>query len=352
MCTNRSHVLQVTRLTQTSAGWESELLRVLHYCGSTIEYLSLWQTESRALLRDSAQVSGRHAQAAWAVGEHLFDEDHPPSQDTQMSDDDIPRWLRDELAQAPAEHVARQHMAHFPFVPRAEPKPRAWSLRPKPRLCTPRFLSLVLYYPFYENERPDLFARMVIWSRVEELDVYIAMEPRKSLHLLACLSHTPTWRLRVSSAHATLAIETTNPLCPNACGILAALVAHRDLEEALLLEMRGSSVSDVEVLELACLRHMASKLGPQLLLQDRSTVAGSATPTTSTGTMGSTCAQDANDIHLLWSLSAAELQRQLKLRICVTQKNQAVWGKLRHRAWDFRERAQFGRSGAWSELLR
>ena len=192
-------------------------------------------------------------------------------------------------------------MAHFPFVPRAPPKPPSWLARPKPRLCTPRFLSLVLYYPFFENERPDLFARMVLWSRVEELDVYLSMEPRKSLHLLACLVHTPTWRLRVSSAHATLAIETQNAAWPNACGILAALLRHAHLEEALLNEMRGHGVANADLFENACFR---------------------------------------------------ELGGLRNVRLNLTQKNQAVWGKLRHRLWDFRERAQFRRQGAWSEVLR
>ena len=289
----------ITRLTQSSAGWEAELLRLLHYCGSTIEHLSLWQTESRALLRDAAQVSGSHARAAWAVGEHILDD--TPEELERDESDDMPQWLRDELAQLPAEHVARQHMAHFPFVPRAPPKPPAWLARPKPRLCTPRFLSLVLYYPFFENERPELFARMVLWSRVEELDVYLSMEPRKSLHLLACLAHTPTWRLRVSSAHATLAIETQNAAWPNACGILAALLRHAHLEEALLNEMRGHGVANADLFENACFR---------------------------------------------------ELGYLRHVRLNLTQKNQAVWGKLRHRLWDFRERAQFRRQGAWSEVLR
>lgn len=286
----------ITRLTQSSAGWEAELLRLLHYCGSTIEYLSLWQTESRALLRDAAQVSGHHAQAAWAVGEHLMDDEREPS--APDADDDMPRWLRLELANAPTEQVARQHMAHFPFVPRALPKPPAWLARPRPRLCTPRVLSMVMYYPFFENERRENFERMVLWSRVEELDMFVPMEVPKSLHLLASLTHTPTWRLRVSSAHATVAIEARGPM--NACAILGALLSHPSLATALFNELRGHGVDDPHVLEAACHRELP--------------------------------ACDA--------------------RIVLTQRNQAVWGKLRHRLWDFRERAQHKRPGAWHELLR
>lgn len=48
----------VSRLTTTSAGWEAELLRLLHHLGPQLNHLSLWHAESRALLRDPAQVRG------------------------------------------------------------------------------------------------------------------------------------------------------------------------------------------------------------------------------------------------------------------------------------------------------
>lgn len=309
-------------MTQTSAGWEAELLRLLHHCGSTIEYLSLWQTESRALLRDAAQVSGQHTNAAWAVGESSTAEadDAGDAQGAAAGgDQDMPRWLQEELARAPAEAVARQHLAHFPLVPRALPKPAAWRQRPRARLCTPRCLSLVMYYPFYENERPELFARMVVWSRVEELDVYVPMEPRKSLQLLAQLGHTPVWRLRISAPHATIAIESRSDRWSNACAVLLALVSHPDLETALVNELRGRATDNAHVLEAACLRYLA----------------GMHTP----------AAAEPRDEMRHW-------QAQLGVRLTLTQKNQAVWGKLRHRLWDFRERAQYGRPGAWGELLR
>ncbi|KAI3479566.1 hypothetical protein L1887_58378 [Cichorium endivia] len=46
----------VSRLTSFSAGWDHELLRLLHYCGPTLTHLSLWRSESMALLRDPGQV--------------------------------------------------------------------------------------------------------------------------------------------------------------------------------------------------------------------------------------------------------------------------------------------------------
>lgn len=166
------------------------MLRLLHYCGPTITHLSLWQTESRALLRDAAQAHGsrfaRDLQPAWAVGEgDLLDQwdapqpqsnGRPPSPPSEQSDPDMPRWLRAELANAPAEQVAKRHAPHF-FVHHTEPSPRQWRRRPHPRACTPTHLSLVMSYPIFENERPDLFSNLVIWSRVEELDVYVRTLP-------------------------------------------------------------------------------------------------------------------------------------------------------------------------------
>lgn len=235
------------------------------------------------------------------------------------ADHDMPRWLQDELARAPAEAVARQHLAHFPLVPRALPKPAAWRQRPRARLCTPRCLSLVMYYPFYENERPELFARMVLWSRVEELDVFVPMEPQKTLRLLAQLGHTPLWRLRISAPHATIAIESLSDRWTNASDVLLALVSHPDLETALVNELRGRATDDAHVLEAACLRYLAGESMPVV----------------------------SDSLH-----EVRHWQAQLRIRLTVTQKNQAVWGKLRHRLWDFRERAQYQRPGAWGELLR
>lgn len=302
-----ARLTQITRLTQVSAGWEAEMLRVLHYHGSTIEHLSLWQTESRALLRDAAQVSGRHTQAAWAVGEHLFDdagadEGANVGADAPARADDMPHWLSAELQRASMEDVARNHVAHFPLVPRARPQAAVWQRRPPPRLCTPRCLSLVMHYPFYENERPELFSKMRVWTCVEELDVYVPMELPKSLALLATLTHTPTRRLRLSTAHTTLAIASDVGGL-NACAVLAGVLASPELNEALLLEFRGRGVSAPRVLENACLRHLA-------------------------------------------------LGADAPVQVCLTRGHQDVWGKLRHRLWDFRERALFRQPGAWAQVLR
>jgi len=53
-----SGIPDIGQLTSMSAGWESDLLRLLHYCGERVEILSLWDSESRVLLRDTGQVRG------------------------------------------------------------------------------------------------------------------------------------------------------------------------------------------------------------------------------------------------------------------------------------------------------
>ena len=312
----------VTRLTTSSAGWEAEMLRLLHYCGPTLTHLSLWQTESRALLRDAGQATGtrfaKHTLPAWAVGEGDLFYDGPGTESSE--DDDLPGWLRAELASAPLHHVARAHPAHFSLHARTAPAMRR---RLRPRACTPTHLSLVISYPFFENERPELFAGLVIWTCVQELDVYITQETRRSLHLLALLGHRPIRRLRVSTAHATVAIEVqagaggdAGP--PSAPSLLHILLHEIPIERALLHAFSGRGMADPSILRAACLRTLAG----------RSPADGSA---------------GADEI--------SALEAALHIRLCITQGGQAVWGKLRHRLWDFRERAQFGRDGAWTQLL-
>ena len=303
------------------------MLRLLHYCGSSIEYLSLWQTESRALLRDAAQVR-RHgtSQPTWAIGEQMMLDDEPeePMYDP-VDPDDIPRWLRSELEHEPTEQVAKAHAAHFPFAPRSNTTD-IWRERPKPRACTPRFLSMVLSYPFYENERPELFCNMTIWSRVEELDIYMASDVAKSLSLISRLGHTSIKRLRVSSSHASLAIETNGSYSTqytNACHALHTLIQSRDLAQAFLHEFAGRFVHEPIVLEAACLR----------LLEEQSLAS-----------------LPSNGAHLMDEKNAR--RERLAVRLTLTQGSQSIWGKLKHRQWDFRERAQFQRPGAWSLLLR
>lgn len=312
----------VTRLTTSSAGWEAEMLRLLHYCGPTLTHLSLWQTESRALLRDAGQETGtrfsRQPVPAWAVGEGDWFYDGPGGESDGESDEDLPQWLRAELKSAPLLDVARAHPAHFSLRARTA---RPQRVRPRPRACTPIYLSLVISYPFYENERPELFAGLVLWARVQELDIYIAQETRRSLHLLALLRHRRVRRLRASTAHATLAIEIQRAgpdasATSSACMVLYTLLQSIDTERALLHAFSGRGLPDASILRAACLRTL-----------DGASPGGSG----------------ADEIPVL--------QQRLGVRLNVVQGGQGVWGKLKHRHLDFWERAQYGNDGAWAQLL-
>ncbi|WFD36613.1 hypothetical protein MCUN1_003498 [Malassezia cuniculi] len=335
----------ITRLTASSAGWEAEMLRLLHYCGPTLTHLSLWQTESRALLRDASQAVGSRFATqtlpAWAVGEGdmFYDGPDVPGDSETEGDADLPQWLRSELEKAPLHDVARAHPAHFSLHARTAPSQRR---RLRPRACTPTHLSLVISYPFYENERPELFAGLVLWTCVKELDVYITQETRRTLHLLALLAHRPVRRLRISTAHATLAVEVCGPDASTGdcgsgqertcCALLRKLLGTVDTERALLHSFSGRGMPDASILRAACLRTLAD-LPP----------AGSAA--------GAHAQGHAQEASATLSGEIAALQTQLRLRLNIVQGGQAVWGKLKHRLWDFRERAQFGRDGAWPQLL-
>jgi hypothetical protein len=48
----------VSKLTSTSAGWEADLQRFLQRLGPNLTHLSLWTSETRAVLRDPAQIRG------------------------------------------------------------------------------------------------------------------------------------------------------------------------------------------------------------------------------------------------------------------------------------------------------
>lgn len=147
------------------------MLRLLHYCGPYITHLSLWHSESRALLRDSGQVrSQRRAgalQPAWTWGEggdeSLEEEPALSVQDEERERrrrEAMPGWLRKEIELNPTGEVARRH------APPAQKQPT----RPRGG-CRPRSLSLVFALPIFDNEEPELFSAMTIWTRVEELDL-------------------------------------------------------------------------------------------------------------------------------------------------------------------------------------
>ncbi|EPQ29923.1 uncharacterized protein PFL1_02595 [Pseudozyma flocculosa PF-1] len=343
----------ISRLTTFSAGWDNEMLRMLHYAGPDLTHLSLWRSESTALLRDPGQVRAAHRlgkqQPAWSWGSggsiEYQDVDSPPASSHAPNDgaavsaspveggalytaselQEMPNWLRSEIASSGSKDVTRRHKAHL--VP---------TLPPTTRLngCRPTKISIMLSMPLYEHEDPALFAMMSIWSRVEELDVFIPTpnQAQKCLMLIASLHRSPIRWLRLTTTHASLVLvrapfprsqrrgeaaktKTAPPSATtavdatiNVVKALADLLSLDHLRASLINELTGHHVEQRSVLE-------------QILLQR---------------------------VQLQTGLAPEQLNRQL--RIVLTQDSQQNWGKLKDRLWDFHQRVQGISDGAW-ELL-
>lgn len=250
----------VSRLTHTSAGWETAFLRTLHLLGPSVTHLSLWHSESRVLLRDAGQVQRRGGKPAvtssgpvwmWGQGEDDLseaigegsDEDENSAavgetEDEKLADSlnsvridaaaevaamrerarqQMPNWLKRELAAKPVHEVAKNHHAHLapfgdPSIDQAdvlqEHFATALKARRRVRGCRPTCLSIILSLPLFENQAPDLFASLAVFSRCQELDVYLPVPSHapKLLFLLSHLRGSPLRRLKITSTHATLCI--------------------------------------------------------------------------------------------------------------------------------------------------
>ncbi|CAO1621485.1 unnamed protein product [Parajaminaea phylloscopi] len=248
----------VSRLTHTSAGWETAFLRTLHLLGPRVTHLSLWHSESRVLLRDAGQVrrtkEGHQGIAAsgpvwlWGQGgdEEELHGDVGGDSDAAADDGDMeevanataalrmdaasevaamrerarqqmPTWLKRELEAKPVDEVARLHRAHLtPYGEAIKGEAdaleqhfvRALKARKSIKGCRPQCLSLMLSLPLFENQEPSLFASHIVFSRCQELDVYMPV-PAHSAKLLLLLSHlraAPLRRLKITTTHATLCI--------------------------------------------------------------------------------------------------------------------------------------------------
>ena len=217
---------------------------------------------------------------------------------TKSELDDMPNWLRLELAASGAAAVSARHRAHL--VPTRPTSERVYG-------CRPTHLSIVLSFPLYENEDPVLFRLMRIFSRVHELDVFVTVPTtaQKSLILLSRLDASPLRRLRITTAHASISLASPDPET-NVASALAACLNNPHLKQALVNELVGKPYTPIDNLQ--------SRL-----------------------------------IHAAQQQAPSHPSRPLQIKI--TQGNQAVWGKLRPRLSDFLDRAQGHGQGAWEQLL-
>uniref|UniRef100_V5EVQ5 F-box domain-containing protein n=1 Tax=Kalmanozyma brasiliensis (strain GHG001) TaxID=1365824 RepID=V5EVQ5_KALBG len=159
----------VSALTSFSAGWDHELLRLLHYCGPTLTHLSLWRAESMALLRDPGQVRegyrfgtsqpvqmwGEMGDADVDAGDETIDDAndaaHPAPPEAAHADDlfskeeldDMPGWLKAEIRLQGTRAVTIRHKAHLTPTRRITRRQQG---------CQPTHLSIMMSLPLLEHE--------------------------------------------------------------------------------------------------------------------------------------------------------------------------------------------------------
>lgn len=248
----------LSRLTHTSTGWEVAFLRTLHLLGPQVTHLSLWHSESRVLLRDAGQVQRQSNTSrvtescpVWLWGqddEELRRNNADSSLSAGGGEDEnasdikeetasfqvnaaaaavaamrerarlqMPNWLKRELESKPFDEVARTHWAHLiSYGESVRGKADALeqhlveALRAHGRIkgCRPRYLSLILSLPLFENQDPSLFASLIVFSRCQELDAYLPVPSHapKLLFLLSHLQASPLRRIKITTTHATLGV--------------------------------------------------------------------------------------------------------------------------------------------------
>lgn len=377
----------VSALTSFSAGWDHELLRLLHYCGPTLTHLSLWRAESMALLRDPGQVREGYrfgtSQPVQVWGEldegepetetqeELEKDDTAPPEAEHADDlfskeelDDMPGWLKAEIRMQGTRAVTIRHKAHLTPTRRITRRHQG---------CQPTHLSIMMSLPLLEHEDLKVFPRMLIWHRVQELDVHISIPGHtpKILRLLASLRESPIRRLRISTTFASLCMMTP-PFPPskrqreanaegnfedpygyaasishgqgtdsdfvatlNLCDALTSILQDETLRKVLVDELQGKAYSAVPNLEQVLIRRCLE--GP-----NRKPSNGTDCPD-GVATPPQTIAEAPGDTQ-----RQADLGRNF--RLTVTRGNQAMWAKLKDRLWDFRQRAEGISEGSWEIL--
>lgn len=375
----------VSALTSFSAGWDHELLRLLHYCGPTLTHLSLWRSESMALLRDPGQVREGYrfgtSQPVQVWGE-LGDNDAEPQELAAREEarapeaahaddlfskeelDDMPGWLKAEIRLQGTRAVTIRHKAHLTPTRRIARRQQG---------CQPTHLSIMMSLPLLEHEDPAVFPRMLIWHRVQELDVHISTPGHtpKILRLLSSLRESPIRRLRISTTFASLCIMTPpfpaskrqrdatadeNPdavdsglepaslyqaeaksaILPtlNLCDALASMLQDEVTRRVLIDELQGKPYAVVPIVEQVlvrrCLEGPIRKPNGSANCDDEARLDESASPAES-------------------MFGDAERQADLgrNFRLTITRGGQGSWAKLKERLWDFRQRAEGISDGSW-----
>lgn len=318
----------------------------------------------------------------------------------------MPMWLRRELETKPTAEVLRIHRAHLSLYgdeslfesfgdptnhaaasKRADNRPRD---RRRLKGCRPEYLSLVLSLPLFENQSPDRFSSLLVFSRVKELDAYFPVPAHapKLAGLVAHLRGRGLKRLKIGTLHASLVLalppfstvqagtmerrqkqkeqaaryalavgaEEGSNNSQNAASAsagpssvrinltraLSAILQDPDLSDALNWEFTGKHTQEPWVLERAfteaAVRSGRGGAGGGSMSsssRDAATAAGAERPGPAVdSTPRPSPVVDQDGIELI--------------RVKVIQRNQTFHGRLRERKDDFVERCMGMGHGVWS----
>lgn len=324
----------------------------------------------------------------------------------------MPQWLQREIenSASPSE-IAQRHRAHLlPFSDPDNPAANdalqahlsSTQQRDKRRLkgCRPMALSIVLSLPLFENQQPELFASMIVFSKVQELDVFIPVPAHvaKLLHLLSHLRTSPLKKLKISTTHFTLCIglppftnaqereiarkearrkrgvrgeehdqEVTHPQASmnlaNALG--AFLHTSTALHDTLLSEFAGKHIDEDGLVYLERLLHAtATQHGQTQRSRNGATSTSSDTPVSFAKgkernrgirlpehVAAETRSRLGGLASTLYDPTREEQDQQQVdgLRVRIFQRNQAHYGKLKDRKEDFVKRVMGQGGSIWSQ---
>lgn len=461
----------VSKLTSLSAGWEVEFLRLLQQQGPHLTHLSLWTSETRALLRDPAQIRGprirmktlqdgetslhvcevmkdnarrrknvarmlrRMRQGRLVQGEALsavpLKTDYSKRSEAQTRAETaaakerarqtLPKWLRDELdvanrasdagnrnvsnSKSTASEIKRRYKAHIAAEAReyiheqnAAREARqgmmarelaaidALSITDVPHpthrygedssdededveidwVCMPTKLSICPTLPLHEHEEPLNFARMSIWTRVRELDVFVAIpsEAPRCLELIASLVASPIEKIRFSSIYASLLVtlrgqtvtatshkhQTSTLLQPevNIAGGIQSILKSETLRSLLFYEFTGHHTDNIALLENAVANVIAGCHSSRLAVQEEVKVEAPAVFLT-----GRSNKREGGLASSLMSIKPHDQPitcQNEDVNVRILQGSQGHFGKLKDRRQDFLSRSLLTQADTWTQL--
>ncbi|UZJ55178.1 hypothetical protein CBS101457_004498 [Exobasidium rhododendri] len=338
----------VSKLTSTSAGWEADLQRFLQRLGPSLTHLSLWTSETRAVLRDPAQIRGPRFRNRMPI--HTMDDQTRAeiAAAKERAKQKMPNWFRLELESRKEEEVRRMYKAQMGPIPREYQHELDVRL-PNRDTTSPiheKDLSICPALPLHEHENALNFARMTIWTRVEELDIFIAVpaEVGRYLELFSSLVASPIIKFRLSSIYASLLITVSPPTTlvaskgmPNIARGLEQVMKSEVLETLLLHEFNNKHLDDIVMLE----RAVRSVILDAAHCNDAEVNIPFDEKLRSTG-----------GLHASSFSRPIMFEEEEVVKVRILQSFQAHWGKLKDRKQDFLNRSLGLGEDCWDTLMK